>query len=66
MTGPGNTLRSPQVPACDRCTQGVMDATNPHMLGECECECHKLIELREREGSWGDPYERAMLRQERR
>ena len=32
--------RNLQVPACDRCTQGVMDATNPHLLGTCECECH--------------------------
>jgi hypothetical protein len=26
--------------ACDRCTQGVMDCTNPHLLGVCRCECH--------------------------
>jgi len=26
--------------ACDRCTQGVMDATNPHLLGTCSCPCH--------------------------
>ncbi len=30
-----------QTPACDRCTQGVMDATNDHLLGLCDCECHK-------------------------
>lgn len=29
-----------QTPACDRCTVGVMDATNPHLWGECDCECH--------------------------
>ena len=29
-----------QVPACDRCSQGVMDSTNPHLLGTCSCECH--------------------------
>jgi hypothetical protein len=33
-----------QVPACDRCTQGVMDATNPHLLGTCPCSCHDLTE----------------------
>jgi len=27
--------------ACDRCTQGVMDSTNSHLLGTCSCECHK-------------------------
>lgn len=26
--------------ACDRCTQGVMDATNPHLHGTCPCPCH--------------------------
>ncbi len=31
---------SPQSPACDRCSQGVMDAENPHVWGECDCECH--------------------------
>jgi hypothetical protein len=31
--------RSIQV-ACDRCSQGVMDATTPHMLGTCPCSCH--------------------------
>jgi len=34
----GRTL---QVPACDRCTLGVMDATNSHYLGTCTCECHE-------------------------
>jgi hypothetical protein len=29
----------PQV-ACDRCTFGVMDSTNPHLLGTCTCPCH--------------------------
>lgn len=29
-----------QVPACDRCSVGVMDATNPHYLGTCACACH--------------------------
>jgi len=29
-----------QLPACDKCTQGVMDATNNHYLGLCACECH--------------------------
>jgi len=32
--------RNIQVPACDRCSQGVMDSTNPHLLGACSCECH--------------------------
>lgn len=27
--------------ACDRCTQGVMDSTNPHLLGTCACPCHQ-------------------------
>ena len=30
----------PQTPACDRCTVGVMDATNPHLWGDCPCPCH--------------------------
>jgi hypothetical protein len=29
-----------QVPACDRCSQGVMDATNDHLRGLCPCACH--------------------------
>lgn len=29
-----------QTPACDRCTQGVMDVTNDHLWGRCRCECH--------------------------
>ena len=29
-----------QTPACDRCSVGVMDATNPHLYGECDCPCH--------------------------
>lgn len=32
-----------QVPACDRCTLGVMDATNSHYLGLCGCECHGAV-----------------------
>lgn len=28
--------------ACDRCTQGVMDATNPHLRGLCQCPCHTV------------------------
>jgi hypothetical protein len=31
--------------ACDRCTQGVMDSTNPHLTGECGCECHAADRL---------------------
>jgi len=31
----------PQTPACDKCSQGVMDSTNSHWLGTCQCECHK-------------------------
>jgi hypothetical protein len=27
--------------ACDRCTQGVMDSTNPHLYGTCGCACHE-------------------------
>ena len=30
----------PQWNACDRCTQGVMDAYNIHANGRCECDCH--------------------------
>lgn len=30
-----------QTPACDRCTQGVMDATNDHLRGVCQCPCHR-------------------------
>lgn len=30
----------PQSPACDRCSVGVMDATNQHLYGECQCPCH--------------------------
>jgi hypothetical protein len=26
--------------ACGRCTQGVMDADNPHYGGRCTCPCH--------------------------
>ncbi len=32
-----------QLPACDRCTLGVMDATNPHLLGTCPCACHESV-----------------------
>jgi len=34
----------PQSPACDRCTQGVMDTSNPHLWGDCRCECHRASE----------------------
>jgi hypothetical protein len=36
---PGPVTRKVQR-ACDRCTQGVMDAGNPHLLGGCSCPCH--------------------------
>lgn len=26
--------------ACERCSVGVMDSTNPHLLGTCSCPCH--------------------------
>jgi hypothetical protein len=26
--------------ACDRCSQGVMDAGNDHLHGRCKCSCH--------------------------
>lgn len=26
--------------ACDKCTVGVMDQSNPHLHGKCNCECH--------------------------
>lgn len=29
--------------ACDRCTQGVMDADNPHLHGLCRCPCHPEV-----------------------
>jgi hypothetical protein len=29
--------------ACDRCTQGVMDSTNPHINGACKCACHRRV-----------------------
>ena len=35
-----------QIPACNRCTQGVMDADRPgfpgndHLYGRCTCPCH--------------------------
>jgi hypothetical protein len=37
-----------QVAACDRCTQGVMDADQPgqpgndHLYGRCTCDCHEV------------------------
>ncbi len=37
---PIKSWRNVQVPACDRCTVGVMDDENPHLLGTCPCECH--------------------------
>lgn len=27
--------------ACDNCTIGVMDSTNPHLHDQCPCPCHK-------------------------
>ncbi len=30
-----------QLPACDRCTQGVVDTTNSHYLATCRCPCHE-------------------------
>jgi len=30
--------------ACDRCSQGVMDATNDHAHGRCRCDCHDKSE----------------------
>jgi len=36
--------------ACDACTHGVMDQTNPHFRGLCECRCH----LARAECTWGD------------
>lgn len=29
-----------QVPACDSCTVGIMDQSNPHLHGRCTCSCH--------------------------
>lgn len=29
-----------QVPACDLCTVGIMDQSNPHLHGLCKCRCH--------------------------
>jgi hypothetical protein len=40
-------LERRQIPACDRCTQGVMDADQPgfpgndHLYGRCTCDCHQ-------------------------
>lgn len=28
-------------PRRDRCAVGVIDSTNPHLTGECPCDCHK-------------------------
>lgn len=30
-----------QLPACDECSQGVMDSTNDHARSLCRCSCHK-------------------------
>lgn len=38
---PKETCPPIQVPACDECSVGVMDMTNPHRLGTCSCKCHK-------------------------
>jgi hypothetical protein len=44
MEDPTAGLRPvPQVAACDRCSQGVMDAENPHLWGGCMCHCHQAI-----------------------
>jgi hypothetical protein len=43
MTTTHHTTGKPielQIPACDSCTQGVMDADNPHLYGDCGCRCH--------------------------
>ena len=34
------TATRPQWDACDRCSEGVMDAGNVHTYGGCDCECH--------------------------
>jgi hypothetical protein len=44
---------SVQTPACDRCTQGVMDSTNDHLYGRCQCECHDVVP-RERHLTMGE------------
>ena len=33
-------LAHPSQAACDECSAGVMDITNPHWLGNCSCKCH--------------------------
>ena len=33
-------MSAPKQTACDDCSQGVMDWTNPHYRGFCECPCH--------------------------
>jgi len=40
LLGPVNLRLRGQVPACDDCSVGVMDARNPHVGGSCRCECH--------------------------
>ena len=34
------TGRQPKQWACERCTYGVMDKSNPHLWGRCTCSCH--------------------------
>lgn len=40
LLGPVDLYLRGQTPACDRCSVGVMDATNPHVTGACRCKCH--------------------------
>lgn len=47
-----------QLPACDRCTQGVMDATNSHYLGVCSCPCHTKSGLTEHRNDAGEGADR--------
>lgn len=39
----GHTATKAVQRACDRCTQGVMDADNPHLWGLCKCPCHEVM-----------------------
>lgn len=42
QSGAGRLEREGRIQtACDHCTQGVMDSTNPHMWGACNCRCHR-------------------------
>lgn len=40
MSTRDETKATPQWGACDRCSQGVMDAGNSHTWGGCDCQCH--------------------------